>query len=345
MGQLSDGIVFLVPERYRSIYLKMKLLKLLMTSLIYSTIMTLHKSSTQHPESPARLVSLIDMVEYDFPELIRLTPRKVTKEEFLTAHTEEYYMALHDPHELMKMNWDPDMFYNDHTLEAALIAAGSTCQLVNTILHDGNNTQNGFALVRPPGHHARSGKCAGFCYVNNVMVAALSALRHNSDLKILVVDWDVHYHSGTADIIQKQSCSAEQLTVLSLHRYDNGKFYPGDKMGATGTYSDGRIVNIGFDMRKKGPVPGDALYTETLQKFTAQYQSRHGRPDIILVSCGFDAARGDPLGGFDVTPKGYGDMTKILKELCPKVAIVLEGGYNVPIITECAKQCIIALDN
>jgi histone deacetylase 6 len=314
-----------------------------MTAVIYDTDMIKHSTSndnerarSSHPESPKRLKSIINMIENQYQDVTRLKSRLATKDEFLTAHSLEYYDKLHNTRDFMLMNFDPDMFQNEHTLKAAFLAAGCTCELVNSILS--GKIVNGFAAVRPPGHHARKDGCCGFCYINNVMVAALSALNKNPSLQILIVDWDIHYHSGSTDILKDTPYNARQLTIFSLHRYDNGGFYPYDEEGKTGTYYDGRIVNVGFN-----DSPGDKEYLEQLNQFLTEYTKNLGTPDLIIVSSGFDAARGDPLGQYDVTPEGYKQMTLLLKSICPKVAIVLEGGYNIRIITKCSQSCIDAL--
>jgi histone deacetylase 6 len=207
--------------------------------------------------------------------------------------------------------------------------------------------RNGAAIVRPPGHHACRDNCSGFCYINNVLVAAFGALTRNPDLKILIVDWDVHYHSGTSDILKRTTYTSSQIVVFSMHRYDHGCFFPGDKEGATGSYHHGRIVNKEFNMpRGRRTIPGDEQYNTELSKFLSSYKHMYGEPDIIIVSCGFDAAKGDPLGGFNITPQGYYDMTtQLMRASNGKVAMVLEGGYNISVITDSAIACTKAMMN
>jgi acetoin utilization deacetylase AcuC-like enzyme len=310
-----------------------------MTCFLYDECMTLHKQ-LNHLESPQRIESIYEGLKN--MGIQQLPSRQATWREVERVHSEQYCKRLQELNGQSLSMEQNDMYLNEHTITAALTAAGSACQLVNEILDPSSDIESGFAIVRPPGHHACRDDCAGFCYINNVMVAAINALTDDPQLHILVVDWDVHYHSGSADIIQAVDYTAQQLTVFSIHRYDHQCFYPSDEMGKTGSYLDDRIINKGFNTSKKN-IPGDAEYTSALAEFLTEYDEQHGRPDIIIVSCGFDAAKGDPLGGFKVTPQGYKGMTEQLMDFSGKVALVLEGGYNINVIQKCAIACMESL--
>lgn len=315
------------------------------TCFLYDECMTLHKAQYDHCESPDRIIGIYAGLNQ--LGLLRFKTRQATWNEISRAHSLEYCQRLKGLDGINKDMGQNDMFLNQHTIKAVLTAAGSTCQLVDAVLSSESVIDNGFAVVRPPGHHASHSDCSGFCYVNNVLVAAFRALAEDPSLKILIVDWDVHYHLGTSDIIQQTNYTSSQIVVYSIHRFDHCTFYPGHPEGATGSYHDGRIINTGFNMPRKskhGPIPGDVEYNKALSKFLDSYQQMYGKPDIVIVSCGFDAAHGDPLGGFKVTPKGYYDMTRQLMHVANgKVAMVLEGGYNVPVITRSAVACAEAL--
>lgn len=316
------------------------------TCMIYDNIMTLHTAEkdsvngtfqVKHAECPERITCIYKALK-DIG-IKEIPSRKATWKEVECAHSKEYCEQLIN--DLKGTDCTGDMFHNKFTLPAALMAAGSTCELVNTILNTNSKITSGFAIVRPPGHHACHDKWSGFCYLNNVMIASLSALTRNPALKILVVDWDIHYHSGSADIIKNSSFTAEQLVVFSMHR---GDFFPGDDMSLTDSYYNGQVVNKEFYMTKRRKdIPGDMEYTHALAEFLVNYKKNYGSPDIIIVSCGFDAVKGDPIGGFRVSSNGYYSMTKQLREVCPNVALVLEGGYNCKIIPKCAVACMNAL--
>jgi histone deacetylase 6 len=164
------------------------------------------------------------------------------------------------------------------------------------------------------------------------MIAALDAAKHCHN--VLIVDWDVHCGDGSIEIM-KQNRDIDNLMYFSIHRSDRGTFYPG-QISISGEELDGRIIKVGFD----GP-NGDDFYIETFKSYAKRF--REFKPDIILVSAGFDAARSDPLGGCFVTPKGYYDMTRILQDICPRIAMVLEGGYSLRAISKSALACVLAL--
>lgn len=298
--------------------------------IVYHPLMSLHKKPHgYHPECPERMIALYNSIQD-----LRWEPipaRVATYDEVTACHASKYYF------EMKPDGMNPDMFYNSHTDKAALLAAGSVCELV-TRAHAGD-VQCGFAIVRPPGHHAHYGRAEGFCYLNNVLIAAYAALRKQQFRRVLIVDWDIHYHLGTEEILQRTRFpyTAEQLTVFSIHRHDYGKFYPGGQHGRTCTKHGGRVVNVGLNEPS-----GDHRYLDELRKFLDSY-TEAGNPDLILVSCGFDAARGDPLGQYDVTPRGYAEMTGLLLEKCPNVIMALEGGYDLKAISTCGRAVIQAL--
>lgn len=297
--------------------------------IVYNRAMTMHEASYKHDECPERIMVIYKAIK-DLP-FIRVAARDATTKEISRAHPIEYLSQMQS----LSLK-DGDMYWNQWSLDAIVMAAGSCCQLVQESVN--GNIDHGFAIVRPPGHHAFRSQCRGFCFLNNVMIAALEALEHM--YRVLIVDWDVHYHQGTEDIIQSTQYTADRLTVFSMHRYDGGCFFPGGTDGETGTKCDGRIVNVGFNS-----VKGDKEYVECLQTFLENYVQNTGKPDMILVSCGFDAAKGDPLGGYAVTPSGYAAMTRKLLEVSPKVVMVLEGGYNLKVIPQCARACIETMIN
>lgn len=317
---------------------------------MYMTIYILHHPDMERHiqqlgqgfvECSDRFRVILDRLRLRFtsdPNIRFVTTVPATKDQLLRVHTERYLRYLDQGTNGLKSLTanDPDMYYNEWTVTAAKLAAGAATELVELVC---KTNSSGFAVVRPPGHHAGCSKAEGFCYINNVMVATMNALETGLAKRILVVDWDVHYHHGTSMIIyDKPDLTADMLTVFSMHRYDNGKFYPGKKRGSTGSYHRGMIVNHGFNRYAE-----DTHYQNVLGQFLDKYVRETGTPDLIVVSCGFDAAKGDPIGGFGVTPDGYYQMTKLLKSICPKVAMVLEGGYNLDVLPDCAEACIRAL--
>jgi acetoin utilization deacetylase AcuC-like enzyme len=183
---------------------------------------------------------------------------------------------------------------------------------------------NGFALVRPPGHHAERERAMGFCFFNNVAIGARYAIQNFSLQKILIVDWDVHHGNGT----QNSFYEDPRVLYFSTHRY--GFFYPGTGAATEVGKGKGEGFNVNVPLSPgTGDVEYGIVFEEILKPIALEYQ-----PQLILVSAGFDIHYADPLGGMEVSEKGFARMTQILMEIAEataqgKLAITLEGGYDV----------------
>jgi histone deacetylase 6 len=215
----------------------------------------------------------------------------------------------------------PDIYVTRDTGRAALTACGATLTLVDLLL--ANTYRRAFAIVRPPGHHAGCGGPAGFCFINNVMCAALRAA--DAGERVAIVDIDVHFGDGTVDLMVHHAANNEQLAYFSIHRYDNGTFYPQDERAA------GRPIAALADRFVAVPFNGsadDAKYRNLLEDQLLPALQRFA-PTLILVSAGYDACVGDPLGECALTPTFYGEIFNRLLDVCPRLLAVLEGGYNI----------------
>ncbi|KAL0081559.1 hypothetical protein F4703DRAFT_1776490 [Phycomyces blakesleeanus] len=224
-------------------------------------------------------------------------------------------------------------FHPLHSSLAARVAAGALINLVTPIVE--GRLHNGFALIRPPGHHAEDDNAMGFCFFNNVAVAVSNTLeKYPSKIKkILVIDWDVHHGNGT----QKIFYDNPNVLYISLHRWEQGKFYPFS--GAPDECGEGaglgRNINISFNESLDKPKPmGDTEFMAAFYHIILPI-ARQFLPDMIFVSAGFDAAEGHPdnLGGYKVSPRGFALMTKMVKELAEelcsgRLVMTLEGGYE-----------------
>ncbi len=219
-----------------------------------------------------------------------------------------------------KSGWiDPDTYFSPGTWDSALAAAGGLTELATRTLH--GELSRGLAIVRPPGHHATRDKSMGFCLLNNVAVAAAAA-RAAGAARVAIVDWDVHHGNGTQDIFWDDP----SVLYLSVHQYP---YYPGTGAPCDigGPAARGATVNVGLP-----PGMGDGEY---LQVFDSVFipALRRFKPELILVSAGFDPYRDDPLAQMSVTDAGFGAMAQRLRhaadKLCGgKIVFVLEGGYD-----------------
>ena len=203
-----------------------------------------------------------------------------------------------------------DTILNEASWAAAAGAAGAVLAAVN---HARAGRGNAFAAVRPPGHHALAGKGMGFCLLNNVVIAARHARRAGRE-RVLIVDWDVHHGNGTQALVETDAT----IRYVSLHQHP---WYPGT--GMADERGVGNIFNV-----PRGPGRPASLYVEDL--WAAVLAATRGwAPEMVLISAGFDAMAGDPLGGFTLEPDHYRDLTLRLREELPFAPIVgmLEGGY------------------
>jgi histone deacetylase 6 len=225
---------------------------------------------------------------------------------------------------------DPDTYANRDSAAAARLAAGGLIDL--TLAVERGTLANGLALLRPPGHHAESEQAMGFCLFNNVAVAARAATAAGAR-RVLIVDWDVHHGNGT----QNTFWNDPDVLYFSIHQFP---YYPGTggvhEIGSA--RAAGRNVNV--------PLPAgmrDADYVSAFDRIILPIADRF-EPDLVLVSCGFDSARGDLLGEMQVTPEGYAAMTERLTRLAHgKVVLALEGGYEPEILALSAAACVRAL--
>jgi histone deacetylase 6 len=342
------------------------------TGCCYDDRMKLHANSeysdkAHHPEDPRRIEAI--MREFKDAGLIfsgsnaelqeilkesptrwmyRIAARKARKDEICTVHVPSHYdwvedLASKTAEELRLMTAELDqgrrsLYVGNLTFEASLISCGGAIETCKNVVE--GNCKNGIAVIRPPGHHAEHNEALGFCLFNNVCVAARVCQQDYPQKcrKVLILDWDVHHGNGIQNIFYEDP----NVLYISLHVYQDGEFYPGqpeikgvpdggnDKCGAGAGI--GRNVNIGWHDQKMG----DGEYMAAFQRIVMPI-AREFDPDLVIVAAGFDAAAGDDLGGCLVSPAGYSHMTHMLMSLADgKVAVCLEGGYNLRAISKSA---------
>jgi len=278
-----------------------------------------HRGPAGHPERPERISALGGAIDARGEVLTRFAPRAATPDEILRVHSREHFDRIAEASGRAPTQLDPDTYIAAESLEVALLAAGGSTELALRVARA--ELDSGFAAVRPPGHHAESDRAMGFCLFNNVAIAARALQKEESVDRIMILDWDVHHGNGT------QHCFESDPSVLyaSIHQFP---FYPGT--GAIGETGVGRGEGFTFNV----PLPagcGDREYVGVMEHLIAP-AARSFRPEMILISCGFDAHRDDPLAAMNVTREGYRDMAAIARaladDLCEgRILFVLEGGY------------------
>lgn len=324
----------------------------------HRTLKHIDPSDDKHPECPERLTAIMTRLqEMDLlsteknNSCLHLPPVQINKKSsdfidvILAVHGDSYIEWLEgtSKHPLDHLKLESESLDSVYLCQeswlASEVAAKSTCQLAEKIAL--GELGNGFALVRPPGHHASSNSAGGFCFLNNVAIATSYLQRKGLAKKIVIIDWDVHHGNGTQEIFLND----ENVCLISLHRYDNGTFYPGSPLGDShivGGYSSlhpaaGKNINIAWN----GAGLGDSDYLMAFYKIVLPVIGEFC-PDMIMISAGFDAAAGDPIGDCKMTPQGYGQLTHLLMGAAPggKVMLALEGGYNISVVAKCAESCI-----
>uniref|UniRef100_A0A8C1XDG0 Histone deacetylase n=1 Tax=Cyprinus carpio TaxID=7962 RepID=A0A8C1XDG0_CYPCA len=340
------------------------------TGLVYDSLMQKHQcmcgNTNTHPEHAGRIQSIWSRLQEtglrSQCECIR--GRKATLEELQTVHSEAHVMlygtnplrqkldskSFPTPTSSKTPAWelpcggigvDSDTVWNEvHSSSAARLAVGSVVELVFKVAS--GELKNGFAVVRPPGHHAEESTPMGFCYFNSVAIAAKLLQQRLNVSKILIVDWDVHHGNGT----QQAFYDDPRVLYISLHRYDDGNFFPGS--GAPEEVGSGPGVSFNVNMAFTGgldPPMGDAEYLAAFRTVVMPIASEFA-PDLVLVSAGFDAVEGHPppLGGYKLTSRCLGHLTKQLMGLAGgRVVLALEGGHDLRAICDASEACVSAL--
>jgi acetoin utilization deacetylase AcuC-like enzyme len=299
------------------------------STLVYHDPCFLRHDTLDHPESAERLRYLGEYLDQRLPiETYRKNAwSPATSEQLLRVHEPGYLLQLQEFAARGGGRIEQDTIVSGDSFEVARIASGAACDDVAEVV--GGNARNALCLVRPPGHHALPAGAMGFCLLNHCAVAAAAARAEQQVDRVLVVDWDVHHGNGTQDIFWENS----QVAFLSVHRWP---FYPGSgHQDETGQGAGlGTTVNV--------PLPFGTSRTEYLERFTAAIETladRH-KPDLILLSAGFDAHRADPVGSLGLEEEDFEILTERVLAVADahaagRVVSILEGGYNPPVLARC----------
>jgi acetoin utilization deacetylase AcuC-like enzyme len=293
-----------------------------------------HFMGDYHPESPERLEVVYEMLnDSDMTGNFReVSVRASQREELLLVHSPEYIDLIASTDGKENTYLDPDTQTSAGSYTAALLAAGGLCEAISMV--NSGEINNAFAFVRPPGHHAEKTRAMGFCLFNNVAIGARYAQEYLGLNHILIVDWDLHHGNGTQHSFE----SDPSILYFSTHQ---SPFYPG-----TGSYhetgsgkGEGYTVNVPL-YTGYGDYEFAAIFEEILKPIAMEF-----KPEMVLISSGFDIYVGDPLGGMKVSPEGFAALTRSVMNISDaccggKVVITLEGGYNIQGMRDCTKAVL-----
>ena len=290
-----------------------------------------HDTGFGHPESPARLRAVLQALdEPQFASIERVEEPLATHEQLLRVHDAAYIESIF-ANEGHSLRLDPDTVMSPGSLEAALRAAGAVCAAVDAIME--GKTQRAFCAVRPPGHHATRDTAMGFCIFNSVAVAAAHAMERHGLVRVAVIDFDVHHGNGTQDIFWNDP----RVQHLSSHQMP---LYPGT--GSRNERGAGNIVNAPLS-----PGAGSREFRAAWDDILLPALDAH-RPQLLLISAGFDGHRDDPLAQLQLETDDYAWVTQRLSALADthaqgRMVSALEGGYDLSALRECTATHVAAM--
>ena len=304
------------------------------TGIIQDDLFLQHDTGTFHPERKERLISIREGLR-SYPrrdKLLQLKPRLASETELRLIHPSSYIRNIQATDGKPSTQLDPDTVASAMSYEVARYAAGSLLALIDAVF--AGEIANGFAFVRPPGHHAEPDRPMGFCLFSNAAIGAAYALQKYKLSKVLVIDFDVHHGNGTQEAFYESS----NVLYVSTHQFP---LYPG-----TGDFPEiGRGAGAGYTVNFPLPArTGDATYNLIFDNAVVPIAESY-RPDFLLVSAGYDAHIDDPLAGMEVSPEGFGGISQTLvrlaEKLCAgKVVFLLEGGYDLKGLRESALKSL-----
>ncbi|KAK7330295.1 hypothetical protein VNO77_24485 [Canavalia gladiata] len=316
--------------------------------LLYDERMCNHHTPDDdyHPENPNRIRAIWNKLQTaGIPDrCVILDAKEVEDKHILLVHSKNHVKLIKNisskefnsrRHKIAsKLN---SIYFNEGSSESAYLAGGSAVEVVERVAS--RELHAAVAIVRPPGHHAEQNEAMGFCLFNNVAIAASYLLDERPELgvkKILIVDWDVHHGNGT----QKMFWNDPRVLFFSVHRHEFGSFYPANDDGFYTMIGEGAGVGYNINVPWENGRCGDADYFAVWDHILLPV-AKEFNPDIIIVSAGFDAAVGDPLGGCRITPFGYSVLLKKLMNFAEgRIVLILEGGYNLDSIAKSMHACL-----
>ncbi len=293
------------------------------TAFIHDPLFLTHDTGIGHPERSARLVAIQDMISTRdwYRELSQVSPVAVEPKWIELVHGSGYAKRIKEACDTGEPWIDtPDVAVSSASCDVARHATGSLLAVVDQVM--AKQVDNGFALVRPPGHHAERDVAMGFCLFNSIAIAARYLQQHHGIERVLILDWDVHHGNGTQHTFEHDP----SVMFVSLHQYP---FYPGSGAKSETGIDAGEGTTLNCPMSAG---MGDDHYRQAFDEIILPKVSNFN-PDFVLVSAGFDAHQADPLGAMNLTTDSYCWMTRAVMEVADKychgrLVSVLEGGYD-----------------
>jgi acetoin utilization deacetylase AcuC-like enzyme len=291
------------------------------TAFAYREECLLHDTGQGHPESSARLRAILEAFAHAKLDLPRVEVSPAAMDDLLRVHTKEHVRDIRETCAANAPYPDPDTTMVEASWNAALLTAGGAIACCRAVL-DGQ-CDNAFSAMRPPGHHAESDRAMGFCLFNNVAIAARWMQEERGVGRVAILDWDVHHGNGT----QHTFYNDDSVYYASMHQHP---LYPG-----TGFPNERGKNNTNLNVQMEwgfGPNEWlDALENKILPEFESF------EPEFLLISCGFDAHRMDPLASQRLETETYAEMTRMVKNLADgKIVSLLEGGYHLEALGDSA---------